>query len=296
MARQFFIAPVPAYCWLGQKYFQALISSSQQMKGMQSSQHNIQTSVSNIQTRIDTIDQVLHALLFVASEQLSTSAAPHTPNRSRINAAGLGSIRRPQNQYLLEANPTNIQTVPGLLSGANSRAIRSTGHPSEAQNVQQNRLESSPGVEIRRTTDLDENSYSSLSYGTAVPRPDRRKHEDVDIKHKGKHAHSGSPHHSDALLSQLPNPAPNYPSPKPQRKASVDSVEAGKNPINELLRKQAESSEAQDIPIEHWITAAMHWYFKASYKFPMVIACESTYTSPKSPDLLNMSCNWTNGF
>lgn len=253
------------------------------MKGMQTSQQNIQTSVSNIHTRIDTIDQVLHALLFVASEQL-TSATPRIPSSSRISAVRFNDgVPRPQNQYLLEGNPINVQTIPSLLAGANSgvsgrlikseEMARSTSHPPEFQSIQSGRLEGSSEIGIRRrTTEPHDGVQPSLFHKISVARPDRKKHdspnhkdhEDRDHKQKGKQPLNGGQSSTFTTPSQSSKTL-NYPSPKPQRKASVDSVEASENlNIDAALRKQAESNEAQYIPIEHWITAAMHWYFKAS--------------------------------
>lgn len=228
---------------------------------MQTSQHHIQTSVSNIQTRIDTIDQVLHALLFVASEQL-TSATPRVSSSNRITPVGFNEgFRRPQDRYMIEPSPINTQTIPSLLAGTNSgtgRIIRSE-EMGRSVSHQQNRLETSPEMGIRRRTTEPHENIQPLTYKASVSR--------ADTKRKGKQTHNGGSHSHYAQLSQSLPKTPNYSSPKPQRKASVDSVEVNENPINAALRRQVESNEAQEIPIEHWITAAMHWYFKASQFF-----------------------------
>lgn len=240
----------------------------------------MKTSVSNIQTRIDTIDQVLHALLYVASEQL-TSTAPRIPNNNSIGTTGLFNDvnRHPKNQYRLESSPLGIQTVPALLSGTDSRTgrstkaedmVRTTSHLSEFRSLQSNCLEGSLEMGTRRRgTDPQSSIQPSFLYRATVSGPGRREsaplgnryHENIDIKQKGKQKPNKEPN---SPLSQSRSTALNWQSPKPQRKVSVDLVGGDENPIDVVLRKQAESNEAQYIPIEHWITAAMHWYFKAS--------------------------------
>lgn len=43
---------------------------------------------------------------------------------------------------------------------------------------------------------------------------------------------------------------------------SSGATEPSDNPISRALRQSAMSERAVKRPIEHWITAAMHWYFK----------------------------------
>lgn len=49
---------------------------------------------------------------------------------------------------------------------------------------------------------------------------------------------------------------------KQRQRSSSGATEFSDNPISRGLRQSAMGEDAKKRPIEHWITAAMHWYFK----------------------------------
>ena len=210
----------------------------------------METTVSNIQTRIDTIDQVLHALLVVASEQLTTASSSRNPRRiaDRVHTR----LQNGHPQYLITEGPRNPQTIPALLGASNNKPrggeemLRTNSFP-----VGGGRYEETIEMGLRRPS-TETNMMNARSPTSPYPPNGRRRppaNRDGDERRGGDSSPTSTGTNPPEFRTQ-------------RQRSSSGATELSDNPISRALRQSAMSESAKKRPIEHWITAAMHWYFK----------------------------------
>ena len=236
-----------------------------------SSQKKVEDTVTKIQTRIDTIDQVLHALLVVASEQLTTTSSSRNPRTIADRAH-----TRPQDghpQYLITEPLWSPRVIPALPATNGDtpwdggRIFRTNSYPARAD-----RYEDPIEIGLRRPS-TEINMMNTHSPTSSYP-PSGRRGPPAD--------RSSDEGYSSGFSSTSSGMDPSGYGIQRQ-KSSSGATELSDNPISKALFQSAMSGSARERPIEHWITAAMHWYFK-------VISQMSHQLSFASQKLFNIVC------
>ncbi|PUU76020.1 hypothetical protein B9Z19DRAFT_290113 [Tuber borchii] len=212
------------------------------------SSKKVENTVTRIETRIDTIDQVLHALLVVASEQLTTTSSSRNPGRIADRAH-----TRPQNghpQYLITDPPWSPRVIPTLpatnqdMPWGGGQMIRTNSYPATVD-----RYEDPIDISLRRSS--TETNMMNTHSPTSPYSPSSRRGPPAD--------RSSDEGYSSGFSSTSTGVDPSGYGTQRQRSSS-GVTELSDNPISRALQQSAMSAKKR--PIEHWITAAMHWYFK----------------------------------
>ncbi|RPA93892.1 hypothetical protein L873DRAFT_1494290 [Choiromyces venosus 120613-1] len=216
------------------------------------SQKAVETTVTHIQTRIDTIDQVLQALLVVASEQLTTASSSRNPRRIADRAHT--RLQNGHPPYLITEAPRNPQTIPEILAPNKSKPrggedmLRTNSYPVGGGGGYEDTIKmgiSRPFTEV--------GMMSSHSPKSPYP-PNGRRVLPASRDGEEKRGSEFSSISTGTTPSEYRTP---------RQRSSLGTTEFSDNPISRALRQSAMSETAKKRPIEHWITAAMHWYFKA---------------------------------
>jgi len=214
------------------------------------SQRNVQSAVTSIQTRIDTIDQVLQALLVVASQQLTTASSSHNPTRIADRAHIRLQDGHPQ--YLLPEPPRNPRIMPAPPATnedtpRNKQQIFRTNSIPIRGDRYENAIEMGPR---RSSTEINmTNTHSPTS-----PYPPNGM--------RGFPANRGGDERCSTRFSLTSTEIDSSGYGAQRQNSPPGATELSDNPISRALQQSAWSESAKKRPIEHWITAAMHWYFK----------------------------------
>lgn len=196
----------------------------------------VENTVTRIQTRIDTIDQVLRALLVVASKQLMTASASRNP-RGIDDRAHVG----PQNGH-----PQYLITEPPWSPPGGAEMFRTNSYPARVD-----RYKDPIEMGLRRPS-TEINMMNTHSPTSPYP-PTGRRGPPAD--------RSSDEGYSSGFSSTSTGIDPSGYGTQRQRSSS-GATELSDNPISRALFQSAMSEGAKKRPIQHWITAAMHWYFK----------------------------------
>jgi len=210
------------------------------------SQKQVESTVTNIQTRIDTIDQVLQALLVVASEQLSTASSSRNPRRIADQAHT--RLQDDHSQYLITEPPRNPRLIPE--TPATSKDTPRGGKQIFRTNSYPIRVDTREMGLRRPSTEI--NMADTHSPTSPYPPSGRR----------GFPANRGSDGRCSTRFSPTSTETDSSGYGAQRQRSSSGPTELPDNPISRALQKSFKSESAKKRPIEHWITAAMHWYFK----------------------------------